>query len=252
MSLAAYLGAAKDMQIEIFTIFPDMLGDFLKQAILGKAIQEEKLKVKVTDLRSGASDSRSSVDDSPFGGGPGMVLAPEPVFSAVEQSNPVRPLFLLSPAGRQLNQDLLQELSELNGFSLLCGRYEGVDERIRDSLADGEISLGDFVLQGGEVAAMAIVEGVSRLIKGTLGNPDSTADESFSDRLLEYPQYTRPEKFRNMNVPEILLSGNHQKIALWRKAQALSRTLKNRPDLIQLRGGLSPEEEGLLENFGLL
>ena len=175
---------------------------------------------------------------------------PEPVFKAVEEIEPERPLILLGPSGRKFDQKLANELSDLKGFSLLCGRYEGVDERIRTDLCDDEISIGDFVLAGGELAALTIIETVARLEPGVLGNEFSATEESFSDGLLEYPQFTRPSNFRDLEVPEILLSGDHGKIERWRKGASLAKTLSQRPDLIEIRGGLSEDENKLLEEFG--
>lgn len=181
-----------------------------------------------------------------------MVLMPEPVFAAVEAAEPPRPVLLLSPGGRRFDQTYAHELAALSGFSLLCGRYEGVDQRVTDNLCDGEISIGDFVLGGGEVAALVIVEAVTRLVAGVMGNDGSAVAESFSDGLLEYPQYTRPARFRDWPVPEVLQSGNHQLIERWRHAQALVRTRRHRPDLIEARGGLTPADQELLADFGLL
>ena len=192
-----------------------------------------------------------SVDDSPFGGGAGMVLMPEPLFRAVEAVDPPRPLFFLGPAGRRLDQSVARELAALDGFSLLCGRYEGVDARVVEHLCDGELSLGDFVLNGGEVAALAIVEAVGRLVPGVMGNTTSADDESFGDGLLEYPQYTRPASFRGWEVPEVLRSGDHGRVARWRRAQALARTIARRPDLIDARGGLTDADRALLAEFDL-
>ena len=181
-----------------------------------------------------------------------MVLMPEPVFKAVEEVDPQRPLILLGPSGRKFDQRLADELVNLGGFSLLCGRYEGVDERIKTDLCDDEISIGDFVLAGGELAALTIIETVARLKPGVLGNESSFKEESFSDGLLEYPQFTRPSNFRGLEVPEVLLSGDHAKIERWRKAASLAKTLSLRPDLIALIGGLSEEDEKLLEEFDLI
>jgi tRNA (guanine37-N1)-methyltransferase len=239
------------MRIDVFTIFPRMVEHFVDQSLLGRARREGRLDVRVHDLRSCATDPHRSVDDAPFGGGAGMVLMPEPVFAAVEAVDPPRPLFYLSPAGRRFDQAVARELAALEGFSLLCGRYEGVDERIREHLCDGELSIGDFVLSGGEVAAMAVIEAVARLVPGVMGNVASAEDESFSDGLLEYPHYTRPADFRGWTVPEVLRSGDHGRIARWRRAQALRRTLDRRPDLIAARGGISAEERKLLAEFGL-
>jgi tRNA (guanine37-N1)-methyltransferase len=191
-----------------------------------------------------------TVDDSPFGGGAGMVLMPEPVFAAVEAVSPPRPLILLGPGGRKFDQGVVAELVALDGFSLLCGRYEGVDERIRTDLCDDEVSIGDFVLAGGELAALVVIEAVARLHPGVLGNQESTLDESFGFGLLEHPQYTRPAEFRGLHVPEVLRSGDHGRIARWRRASSLARTLDRRPDLIERRGGLTDEDQALLDEFG--
>ena len=180
-----------------------------------------------------------------------MVMMPEPVFAAVEAVDPPRPLILLGPGGRRFDQSVAAELAALDGFSLLCGRYEGVDERIRTGLCDDEVSLGDFVLAGGELAALAIMEAVARLRPGVLGNEASPDDESFADGLLEYPHYTRPADFRGMKIPEVLRSGDHGRVAHWRRARALVRTLALRPDLIERRGGLTDADRALLEEFGL-
>ncbi len=184
-----------------------------------------------------------------------MVLMPEPVFRAVEQVEQneglPRPLLLLSPAGRRLDQGVVRELvASGSGFSLLCGRYEGVDQRVADHLVDGELSIGDVVLAGGEAAALVVLEATARLLPGVLGNAESAADESFSDGLLEYPHYTRPAEFRGWKVPEVLLSGDHGRVARWRRAQGLRRTLERRPDLIEARGGLRPDEVQLLADHG--
>lgn len=237
----------------MFTIFPAMIEQFCAQSLLGKAQAAGIVTVRVHDLRRFADDPHRSVDDTPFGGGAGMVLAPGPVFAAVERAQPPapRPLYLLSPSGRRFDQAMARELAGLEGFSLLCGRYEGVDQRIADHLVDGELSIGDYVLAGGEVAALVVIEAVARLVPGVMGNLASAEEESFADGLLEYPQYTRPYDFRGWTVPEILRSGDHGRIARWRRAQAIRRTLERRPDLIAARGGLSYEERRLLEEFGL-
>ena len=178
-----------------------------------------------------------------------MVLMAEPVFAAVEAVDPPRPLYLLGPGGRTLDQAFARELAGTDGFSLLCGRYEGVDARVVDHLVDGEISIGDYVLAGGEVAALVVIEAVGRLVPGVMGNTTSGEDESFRDGLLEYPHYTRPASFRDWEVPDVLRSGDHARIARWRQAQKLTRTIHDRPDLIEARGGLSPTEEKLLAEF---
>ena len=239
------------MRIDVFTIFPDMVEGFAAQSLLGRARGAGLLDVRVHDLRSCATDPHRSVDDAPFGGGAGMVLMPGPLFAAVEAVAPPRPLLYLGPAGRRLDQAYARELAGTGGFSLLCGRYEGVDERVREHLCDGELSVGDVVLAGGEVAAMVTLEAVGRLVPGVMGNEASAHDESFSDGLLEYPHYTRPADFRGWTVPDVLRSGDHGRVARWRRAQALRRTLDRRPDLIEARGGLSGDDRRLLAEFGL-
>lgn len=235
------------MRIDVFTIFPDLVGHFFDGSLLGRANRSGFLDLRVHDLRSEAQDPHRSVDDSAFGGGPGMVLAPGPLFAAVEAVDPPRPVFLLSPVGRKLDQSYAKQLSRLDAMTLICGRYEGVDQRVADHLVDGEISVGDVVLAGGEVAAFVVVESVVRLLPGVMGNAESADDESFSEGLLEYPHYTRPASFRGWDVPEVLLSGDHGRVARWRKAMSLKRTLERRPDLIEARGGLSEDERALID-----
>ncbi len=243
------------MRIDVFTIFPVVIQDYAGSSILGRAQAEGLLDLRVRDLRQAATDPHRSVDDTPFGGGPGMVLAPEPVFGSVEavegSEGLPRPLILLSPSGRRFDQQAAEGLSrQPGGFSLLCGRYEGVDQRVADHLADEELSVGDFVLAGGELAALVVVESVTRLLPGVLGNDESVTEESFTGGLLEYPQFTRPASFRGWEVPEVLRSGDHGRIDRWRRARALARTLELRPDLIAARGGLTEEEVGLLVEQG--
>ena len=239
------------MQIHVLTVLPQILELPLQGGLLGRARQQGIVTVAVHDLRDHALDRHRTVDDAPFGGGPGMVLAPEPIFRAVEAIDPPRPLLLLGPGGRRFDQARAAELAAGDGFSLLCGRYEGVDERVRRHLVDDELSIGDYVLAGGEAAAFVVVEAVTRLIPGVMGNDASADDESFTSGLLEYPQYTRPADFRGWAVPEVLRSGDHGRVARWRRAQALRRTLDHRPDLIATRGGLSAEERALLAEFEL-
>ncbi len=239
------------LRVDVFTIFPGVVEAYAGESILGRAGVAGHLDVRAHDLRLATEDVHRTIDDSPFGGGAGMVMMPEPVFAAVEAVDPPRPLILLGPGGRRFDQSVAAELAALDGFSLLCGRYEGVDERIRTGLCDDEVSLGDFVLAGGELAALAIMEAVARLRPGVLGNEASPDDESFADGLLEYPHYTRPADFRGMEVPEVLRSGNHGRVARWRRAGALVRTLALRPDLIERRGGFTNDDRALLEEFGL-
>ncbi|GIU83924.1 MAG: tRNA (guanine-N(1)-)-methyltransferase [Acidimicrobiales bacterium] len=237
------------LRVDVFTIFPEMLVHFFDSSLIGKARERGLLDIRVHDIREGADDTHRSVDDAPFGGGGGMVLMPEPVFRVVEAANPPRPLFLLDPAGDRFDQSMARSLADSGGFSLLCGRYEGVDERIRRHLSDGELSIGDFVLSGGEVAAMVVVEAVTRLVPGVLGNECSAHEDSFVEGLLEHPHYTRPADFRGWRVPPVLRSGDHEQIRRWRRARSLQRTLRRRPDLIAARGGLSEEELRLICEF---
>jgi tRNA (guanine37-N1)-methyltransferase len=238
------------VRIDILTIFPEMIRRFAGESLLGRAQSAALIDLRVHDLRAYTTDAHRSVDDAPFGGGAGMVLKPEPIFAAVEAARPPRPLVLLSPTGRCFDQRTARELSERDGFTMLCGRYEGIDERVREQLVDDELSIGDYVLSGGEVAAMVVLEAVGRLLPGMMGNDASVDEESFSDGLLEYPQYTRPAMFRRWQVPEVLRSGDHAKVARWRRAQALQRTSVRRPDLIEARGGLTVEEAELIAELG--
>jgi len=237
------------VRIDVFTILPGMVEGFASQSLLGRARQRSLLDLRVHDVRSRTSDPHRSVDDAPFGGGAGMVLMAEPLFRAVDDVEPHRPLFLLGPGGRRLDQALATDLASKPGFSLLCGRYEGVDDRVRRHLVDDELSVGDYVLAGGEVGAMVVLEAVGRLIPGVMGNAASSDEESFGDGLLEYPHYTRPAEFRGWTVPEVLRSGDHARIARWRRARSLERTLADRPDLITARGGLSDGDRAILEEF---
>jgi tRNA (guanine37-N1)-methyltransferase len=238
------------MRVDVFTLFPDLVDRFCAESLLGKARQRGLVDLRCHDLREHTTDVHRTVDDSPFGGGAGMLLRPEPIFAAVEAVNPPRPLYLLGPGGRRFDQQCAVELAAGEGFSMLCGRYEGVDHRVREHLVDDELSVGDIVLAGGEVAACLVVEAVTRLLDGAMGNAESPVTESFGAAgLLEEPHYTRPADFRGWHVPEVLRSGDHGLIARWRLAQALHRTAKARPDLIERRGGLTDGEQALLEEF---
>jgi tRNA (guanine37-N1)-methyltransferase len=237
------------VRIDVFTIFPALVDGFCRESLLGKGRAAGLLDLRCHDLREHTTDVHRSVDDAPFGGGAGMVLRPEPIFASVEAADPPRPLFLLGPGGRRFDQALAAELSAGEGFSLVCGRYEGIDERVRRHLVDGELSIGDYVLAGGEAAAVVVIEAVARLLPGVLGNDASVASESFSAGLLEEPQYTRPAEFRGWQVPDILRSGDHARIERWRQAQALHRTRRMRPDLLDARGGLTVDDERLLAEF---
>ncbi|HET9071377.1 MAG TPA: tRNA (guanosine(37)-N1)-methyltransferase TrmD [Acidimicrobiales bacterium] len=240
------------MRIDILTMFPELVAPWLDASLIGRARRGGRLDLRVHDLRAGADDPHRSLDDAPFGGGAGMVLAPEPVWRAVEQAAPARPLLLLSPSGRPFTQRWAEDLAAGGSLGLLCARYEGVDQRIADHLVDGEVSLGDFVLAGGEVAALAVVEAVCRLVPGVMGNEASAREESFAEGLLEYPHYTRPAEFRGWAVPEVLRSGDHGRVDRWRRAQALVRTARRRPDLLAARGGLSDADRAVLAEFGML
>ncbi|MGQ0744257.1 MAG: tRNA (guanosine(37)-N1)-methyltransferase TrmD [Acidimicrobiales bacterium] len=223
-------------EIHVLSVLPDLVRSGIEPGPLGRARRAGAVSIVVHDIRDHATDSHRSVDDRPFGGGPGMVLSAPPVFAAVDALAPPRPLILLDPAGVRFDQAVAVRLAALvergDGFSLLCGRYEGVDERIRAHLVDEELSVGDFVLAGGEVAALVVIEAVTRLLPGVMGNPGSAQEESFTAGLLEYPQYTRPAVFRDWEVPAVLVSGDHGRVARWRRAEAEARTRARRPDLL--------------------
>jgi tRNA (guanine37-N1)-methyltransferase len=240
------------MKCDILTLFPDIINAYLKESILKRAQQKGLLEVKIYNIRNFASDKHKTVDDYPFGGGSGMVLKPEPLFRAIDflkKDNEPRRIILLSPQGRPFNQLLAEELSrEERRLVFICGRYEGVDERVRLSLVDEEVSIGDYVMTGGELAALVIIDAATRLIPGALGDEDSVKEESFSWGLLDYPHYTRPREFRGLKVPEVLISGNHKEIWRWRRKQALKRTLQMRPDLIE-KIKLNEEDKRLISEI---
>jgi tRNA (guanine37-N1)-methyltransferase len=223
------------VRIDVVTIFPGMFESPLRESLLGRAIEAGLLDVRVHDLRDSTSDKHRQVDDESFGGGPGMVLKPEPVFAAVESlGTGARRTLLLSPAGRRLDQDLARELAVEPWLVLICGRYEGVDERVVEGLPAEELSIGDYVVAGGEVPALVVLEAVTRLVPGVIGRQESHEQDSFGDEgVLDYPHYTRPAEFRGMRVPETLLSGNHREIERWRRRAALEKTRRNRPDLLE-------------------
>jgi len=225
------------MRYDIVTIFPKMFDSPFAESIIKRARESKAIEIYMHDIRDHTTDVHRTVDDTPYGGGAGMVMKPEPLVAAVEavpaQGRQLR--ILLTPQGEPLNQKLVRELCEFDQLVLICGRYEGVDERAVETVVQREISIGDYVLSGGELAAMVVVDSVTRLLPGVLGNRDSISEESFEEGLLEYPHYTRPDIFRGREVPEVLKSGNHDKIAKWRHAQALERTHKKRPDLLRKR-----------------
>jgi len=237
------------VQIDVFTLFPELFPAYLEASILGRAQQAGLLGVGVHNIRSYATDKHQVTDDTPFGGGGGMVMKPEPIFAAVESvlgAPPSIPVILLSPQGRVFTQAVAQELAQHPRLALICGRYEGVDERVRQHLATDEISIGDFVLTGGELPALLLIDAVARNLAGVLGQVDGALTDSHATGLLEGPHYTRPAEFRGWGVPPELLSGDHARIARWRRQQALRRTAQRRPDLLQ-RADLTDEDRKLLE-----
>jgi len=241
------------MQFEVFTLLPEVFPPYLESSILQRASQRGLIDVRLHNIRDWAHDRHHTTDDMPYGGGGGMVMKPEPVFEAVESilgpSSGV-PIILLTPQGRLFSQAVARELSAHDRIALLCGRYEGVDERIRTRLVTDEISIGDYVLTGGELPALILIDAVTRLLPGALGDPTGAEDDSHASGLLEYPHYTRPPEFRGDTVPEILVSGDHAKIAQWRREQSLLRTLERRPDLLE-KLELSEKEKKFLESHKL-
>ncbi len=236
------------MQFDVFTLIPEIFPAYLESSILQRARQRGLIDVRVHNIRDFTHDKHHTTDDVPYGGGGGMVLKPEPVFEAVESisgQGAGRPIILLTPQGRVFNQSMALELSRHESITLICGRYEGVDERIRAHLVTDEISIGDYVLTGGELPALILVDAIARLLPGVLGDPDGAADDSHATGLLEYPHYTRPPEYRGEVVPEVLLSGDHAKIAKWRRQQSLARTLARRPDLLD-KADLSEEDRKYL------
>ncbi|TMF11696.1 MAG: tRNA (guanosine(37)-N1)-methyltransferase TrmD [Chloroflexi bacterium] len=224
------------MIIEVLTLFPEMFPGPLAAGVTGRGLASGLVTLRVLNLRDYTHDRHRQVDDVPYGGGAGMVLKPEPIFEAVRARAGKGPVILLTPQGELLNQRLVRELASHDDLYLICGRYEGVDERVAAHLVDREISIGDYVLTGGELPAMVLIDAVSRLVAGVLGSEESPKDESFDQHLLEYPHYTRPAEFEGHPVPEVLRSGHHAEIERWRRAQAAERTRRRRPDLLDHRG----------------
>ena len=240
------------MRFDVLTLFPELFQSPLQASILGRALSGGFIDVELHDIREYATDKHRSVDDSPFGGGAGMVMMPGPVVDAIESVKAERNVartILLSPSGRKFDQAYARELALLQPANLLfiCGRYEGVDSRVAEQWCDEELSIGDYVLSGGELAALAVIDTIARLIPGVLGNDESNVEESMEDGLLEYPHYTRPRSFRDLDVPSVLLSGNHRNIADWRRKQSLERTRMRRPDLFN-RLELSTDDKKLLDS----
>jgi tRNA (guanine37-N1)-methyltransferase len=241
------------LRIDVLTLFPDAITRYATTSVLGRASERGVYELFVHDFRNATDDVHRTVDDTPFGGGAGMVLRAEPIVRTIEETpGLMRPVIALTPSGATFSHERAALLSASEGFTLLCGRYEGFDERAIELVVDEEISLGDFVLAGGELAALCVIESVVRLLPGALGNDESSVEESFGSGLLEYPHYTKPFDFRGHEVPEILRSGDHARIERWRLAQSLHRTLARRPDLIERRGGLSAQEQAVLDEFPAL
>jgi tRNA (guanine37-N1)-methyltransferase len=245
------------MQFEVFTLLPEVFPPYLESSILQRARQRGLIDVRIHNIRDYTQDRHHTTDDTPYGGGGGMVMKPEPVFAAIEsvlgitanQTQPVpAPIILLTPQGRVFTQRVAEELSRHERLALLCGRYEGVDERIREYLVTDEISVGDYVLTGGELPALLLIDAVSRLIPGVLGDPTGAQDDSHAMGLLEYPHYTKPSEFRGWKVPDVLLSGDHGKIEKWRREQSLQRTLKKRPDMLE-KAELSEKDKKFVEGL---
>jgi tRNA (guanine37-N1)-methyltransferase len=239
------------MKFDILTLFPSMFDGPFSESIIKRALSKGLLEIDLHNVRDYAKDRHKTTDDYPYGGGAGMVMKVEPLaacIQAVRLGNPQAKVILTTPRGRPFNQSIVRDLSLEKGLIIICGRYEGVDERVKELFVDYEISLGDFVLTGGELAAMVMVDAVSRCIPGVLGSDESASGDSFSDGLLEYPQYTRPPEFRGLSVPCVLLSGNHREISLWRRRQALKKTFTTRPDLIDF-AHLTEDEKGYLRGL---
>lgn len=241
-----------NMRIDLITVFPEMIAQAVEFGVIGRAKDKGLLEIVTHDLRSFTKDRHRSVDDYCYGGGPGMLMKPEPLFEAVESIQyecNSRKVILLSPQGKLFNQEMARQLSLMDHLIMICGRYKGVDERVCEYLVTDEISIGDYVLSGGEIPALVLVDAVSRLLPGALGNYESAQDDSFSDGILDCPHYTRPAEYRGMSVPEILLSGDPQKISKWQRQQALMRTLRKRPDLLKL-DTLSEDDLEFLKTLG--
>jgi len=239
------------MLVDIFSLFPEVFAPYLEISILKRAIQSSLLEVRTHNIRDWATDRHHTTDDTPYGGGGGMIMKPEPVFSAVEAilgDPPDCPVILLTPQGKTFDQKMAFELASFEHIAMLCGRYESYDERIREHLVTHEISIGDYVLTGGELPTLVILDSVARLLPGVLGDADATQDDSFSNGLLEYPHYTKPPEFRGWKVPDILLSGNHAALDRWRHERSLIRTLERRPDLLD-KANLPKEDQQFIQRY---
>ena len=241
------------MRIDVLTLFPEAIENYATTSVLGRAREKGIWDLQLHDFREFTDDVHRSVDDTPYGGGAGMVLRADPILRTLESDPSIpRPVIALTPSGEPMSHAIAKELSATSGFTLLCGRYEGFDQRALDLGVDREISVGDFVLAGGELAALCVIESVVRLLPGALGNDSSSEEESFAEGLLEYPHFTKPAEYRGIDVPEVLRSGDHARIARWRLAQAIRLTQARRPDLLAKRGGLTHAEEQILEEFPAL
>lgn len=241
------------LHFDVFTLFPEVFTPYLEASILQHAQGSHLVEVQLYNIRDWTTDRHHVCDDMPYGGGGGMVMKPEPIFTAVEAvlgAPPQCPVILLSPQGRVFNQAVAEELSHQSHLALLCGRYEGVDERVLEHLVTDEISIGDYVLSGGELPALVLIDAITRLLPGALGDPEGAWDDSHATGLLEYPQYTRPPEFRGWRVPDILLSGDHGRIATWRRQQALLRTRQRRPDLLE-KANLADKDRDFLKSLEL-
>ena len=239
------------MRFDVLTLFPEMITAYLRQGVLGRAVNRELVDINLINIRDFARGAHKTTDDRPYGGGEGMIMKPGPIYRAlksVDRTDVKSPVVLLSPQGETFNQSIAWEMSGWDQLILVCGRYEGVDERIRQTSIDMELSVGDYILSGGELGAMVIIDAVSRLIPGVLGDERSSLEDSVEEGLLKYPQYTRPRLFQGKGVPEVLLSGDHEKIRLWRRKESLRRTLKRRPDLLK-QARLTPEDNVILEKL---
>ncbi|HHT50397.1 MAG TPA: tRNA (guanosine(37)-N1)-methyltransferase TrmD [Eubacteriaceae bacterium] len=239
------------MKIDILTLFPELFRDFLNTSILKRAIDKDLININIINIRDYSKDKHKKVDDYTYGGGPGMVLTPQPIYDAykcIDTKDIDTPCIYLSPQGKTFNQDMAMEFSQYPHLIFLCGHYEGIDQRIIDKIVTHEVSIGDYILTGGELPTMVVIDAISRLVPGVLGNENSSNYDSFSDGLLEYPHYTRPYEFMGEKVPDILLSGDHEKIRRWRKGASLINTKKKRPDLLK-KYNLTEEEKEILRNY---
>ncbi|MGI6188656.1 MAG: tRNA (guanosine(37)-N1)-methyltransferase TrmD [Clostridiales bacterium] len=241
------------MKIDILTLFPEMFDPMLSTSIIGRAVKNGVLNASVYNIRDFAKNKHKQVDDYPYGGGHGMIMAPQPLFDAIghvlsNSDADTGKVILMSPQGKVLNQEMARQLAQESHIVIVCGHYEGIDQRVIDKFVDIEVSIGDYILTGGEIPALVLIDCVARLVPGVLGNPESIQDESFSRGLLEYPQYTRPQEYEGYTVPEVLLSGNHREIERWRLKESLRNTLKKRPDLLK-QAALLPHEKELLKEI---